>query len=129
EAVKTNPKDFDSLVELGFMEFDQQNYREAVNWYTKALDVHDEPDVRTDLGTALYNTGRTDDAIAQFQQSLKADPTNGQTLFDIGVVLMEGKNDKRGALEYFEKLIAAHPDFPQAEIVKQQIERLKEQTK
>lgn len=129
-AVKTNPKDFDSLIELGFMAFEQQNYQAAASWYEKALVVQpNDVGVRTDMGTALYNVGRTDDAIAEFRKSLDIEPTHPQALFNLGVVLLEEKNDKRGALQYFEKLVASHPEFPQTAMVKQQIEVLKEQTK
>ena len=69
EQLKTNPRNFEALTELGNMQFDQKNYREAANWYTKALDVRpDELDLRTDLGTAMFYDNRFDDAIAQFKK-------------------------------------------------------------
>ena len=128
--VQANPRDFDSLIELGFLHFEQQNFDQAANWYSKALDVRpDDVAVRTDYGTALYNVGKTDQAIAEFRKSLEYDPNHPQGLFNLGVVLLEVKNDKQGALENFEKLVAAHPEFPQVPLVKQQIELLKEQQK
>ena len=127
-AVETNPRDFDSLIELGFLNFEQQNFEQAVLWYTKALEVQPaDVAVRTDLGTALYNVGKTDEAVAEFRKSLEYDPSHPQALFNLGVVLLEVKNDKQGALENFEKLVATHPEFPQVPLVKQQIEILKEQ--
>src|SRR5215467_10344559 len=33
EKIKRNPKDFDSIVELGNMDFDQKNYDDAINLY------------------------------------------------------------------------------------------------
>jgi tetratricopeptide (TPR) repeat protein len=123
-----NPRDVESLIELGFLYFEQQNFEEAVNWYGRALEVDpNDVGVRTDMGTAMFNLGRVDDSIAEFRKSLQVDPTHPQALFNLGVVLLEAKDDKAGALENFEKLIAAHPDFPQAAVVKQQIELLKEQ--
>ena len=126
--VQANPKDFDSMIELGFLHFEQQDFQEAANWYSKSLEVRpDDVGVRTDYGTALYNVGKTDEAVAQFRKSLEYEPTHPQALFNLGVVLLEVKNDKQGALENFEKLVAAHPEFPQVPLVKQQIEVLKEQ--
>ena len=130
KAVQTNPKDFDSLIELGFTYFEQQNFQQAVSWYTKALDVRpNDAGVRTDLGTALYNVGRVDDALVEFRKSLGYEPNQPQALFNLGAVLMEEKNDRKGALDAFEKLVASHPEFPQIAVVKQQIALLKEPQK
>ena len=128
--IKQNPKDFDSIVELGNINFDQRNFADAVNLYKKALEVRpDALNVRTDMGTALFYQNKFDEAIAEFQQTLKGDPTNAQALFNIGVSMLHGKNDPKGALEYWERLVATNPNHPQAVFVKDQIQKLKEQQK
>jgi cytochrome c-type biogenesis protein CcmH/NrfG len=128
--IKQNPKDFDSIVELGNINFDQRNFADAVNLYKKALEVRpDALNVRTDMGTALFYQNKFDEAIAEFQQTLKGDPTNAQALFNIGVSMLHGKNDPKGALEYWERLVATNPNHPQAIFVKEQIQKLKEQQK
>ena len=66
--IKQNPRDFDSIVELGNMNFDQKNYDDAVNLYKKALEIRpDALNVRTDMGTALFYQMRYDEAIAIFK--------------------------------------------------------------
>src|SRR5215472_15665295 len=55
DRVKADPKDFEALVSLGNVDFDQRNYPEAASYYTKALAVHDDLNVRTDLGTMLFD--------------------------------------------------------------------------
>src|SRR6266704_7088227 len=48
--IKQNPKDFDSIVELGNINFDQKNYDDAINLYKKALEVRpDDLSLRTDM--------------------------------------------------------------------------------
>src|SRR5258708_27132627 len=37
--IKQNPKDFDSIVQLGNLDFDQRNYDDAINLYKKALEI------------------------------------------------------------------------------------------
>src|SRR5262249_10175258 len=55
DAVKSDPKNFEAMVELGNMQFDQQEYDAAASWYRKALGLRpQEVTVRTDLGTALF---------------------------------------------------------------------------
>ena len=128
--IKQNPKDFDSIVELGNLNFDQKNYDDAINLYKKALEVRpDALNVRTDMGTAMFYLNHFDDAIAEFQKTLKADPNNAQALFNLGVAMLHGKNDTKRALEYWEKLVETNPNHPQAAFVREQIQKLKEQKK
>lgn len=130
EQVKQNPQDFAALVELGNIHFDQRNFSDAINWYSKALEV--EPDnvsLRTDLGTAYFYSERIDEAIAEFNKSLALNPTHPQALFNMGVALLHGKNDAKGALEYWGKLVETNPNDPKIALVKEQIQALKEQDK
>jgi len=126
ETVSKDPKNFDALIELGNMHFDQRAYDKAAGLYKKGLEVQPgNVTLRTDLGTALFYSRRVDEAIVELRKSLELDPTHPQTLFNLGVALLEGKNDSKGALEAWEKLVAANPDFPQIAIVKQQIDALR----
>jgi cytochrome c-type biogenesis protein CcmH/NrfG len=128
--IKQNPRDFDSIVELGNLNFDQKNYSDAVNLYQKALQIRpDALNVRTDMGTAMFYQNRFDEAIAVFQETLKSDPKNAQALFNLGVAMLHGKNDVKRAIEYWERLVDLNPDNPQAAFVKEQIQKLKEQQK
>jgi len=130
DSVKSNPANFEAMVELGNMQFDQQNYDAAAGWYRKALDVRpQEVSVRTDLGTALFYSNHIDESLTELRKSLELNPTHPQTLFNIGVVLLDGKKDTKGALEAWDKLVATNPNFPQIAIVKQQIAALREQQK
>jgi len=128
--IKQNPRDFDSIVELANLNFDQKNYSDAINLYKNALQIRpDDLQIHTDMGTAMFYQNRFDDAIAEFQQILQKDPKNAQALFNLGVTMLHGKNDPKRALEYWEKMVDANPDHPQAAFVKEQIQKLKEQQK
>lgn len=128
--IKQNPQDFDSIVELGNINFDQRNFADAVSLYQKALQIRPGAvNVRTDMGTAMFYQDRFDEAIAEFQQTLKADPQNAQALFNLGVAMLHGKNDPKSAMEYWQRLIDTNPDHPQAGLVREQIQKLKGQQK
>jgi len=128
--IKQNPRDFDSIVELGNLNFDQKNYADAINLYKNALQIRpDDPQVQTDMGTSMFYQNRFDDAIAAFQRILQKDPKNAQALFNLGVTMLHGKNDPKRALEYWEKMVDSNPNHPQAAFVKEQIQKLKEQQK
>jgi len=128
--IKQNPKDFDSIIELANLNFDQKSYDDAIKLYQKALEIRpDAINVRTDMGTAMFYQDRFDEAIAEFERTLNADSNNAQALFNLGVAMLHGKNDAKRALEYWQKLVETNPNHPQAAFVREQIKKLKEQEK
>jgi tetratricopeptide (TPR) repeat protein len=66
--------------------------------------------VSTDLGTAIWYSGRADEALAQYDRSLIIDPTHAQTLFNVGIVRADGKHDYAGAIAAWEALLKTNPD-------------------
>lgn len=127
DAINRNPNDYDSLVKLGDVFYDGQQYPNAIQYYERALAIHPEnPDVRTDMGTAYWYTGDADKAIAAMQTSLKYRPGHPQTLFNLGWVRWQGKADPKGAISAWEQLLKANPDYPQRQQVEQYIAKAKE---
>jgi cytochrome c-type biogenesis protein CcmH/NrfG len=127
EAVNSNPTDFDSLVKLGDVYYDGQQFPTAIQYYERALAIHPEnPDVRTDLGTAYWYTGNADKAIAEMETSLKYKPGHPQTLFNLGWVKWQGKADAKGAVAAWQNLLKTNPDYPQKQQVEQYIAKAKE---
>jgi len=127
EAVNKDPKDFDSLAKLGNLYYDGQQYANAIQYYERALTIHpDNPDVRTDMGTAYWYTGNAEKALAAMEASLKYRPGHPQTLFNLGWVRWQGKQDPKGAIEAWQQLLKANPDYPQKQQVEQYIAKAKE---
>ena len=81
----------------------------------------------TDLGTSLWYSGKPDDAIAQFSKSLAINPTHAQTLFNLGIVKRDGKHDAAGAVQAWEKLLAANPTYVDRDKVQQLLEQVRQQ--
>ncbi len=127
EAVNKDPNDFDSLVKLGNLYYDGQQFPNAIQYYERALAIHpDNPDVRTDMGTAYWYTGNVEKALAAMETSLKYRPGHPQTLFNLGWVRWQGKQDPKGAIEAWQQLLKANPDYPQRQQVEQYIAKAKE---
>jgi cytochrome c-type biogenesis protein CcmH/NrfG len=127
EAVNKNPNDYDSLVKLGNLFYDGQQFPNAIQYYERALAIHpDNPDVRTDMGTAYWYMGNADKAVAAMETSLKYRPGHPQTLFNLGWVRWQGKSDAKGAVEAWQQLLKTNPDYPQKEQVEQYIAKAKE---
>jgi cytochrome c-type biogenesis protein CcmH/NrfG len=124
--LKTNPKDFDTIVKLGNLYYDGQAYPQAIEYYEKATALQPEnADVRTDLGTAYWYTGNADKAIASFEKALTIRPNHAPTLFNLGIVRWKGKKDPKGAIVAWEKLLQTNPDYPQRDEVQKLIEGAK----
>jgi cytochrome c-type biogenesis protein CcmH/NrfG len=107
-----NPKDVSALIELGNIYYDASQWNDAITYYTRALnETPANPDVRTDMGIAYFNTGESDRALKEFDHALKDDPRHSQTLFNVGVVKMNGKNDAKGAIAAWESLLKMDPQY------------------
>ncbi|HUA15332.1 MAG TPA: tetratricopeptide repeat protein [Verrucomicrobiae bacterium] len=127
DAVNKNPSDFDSLVKLGNVFYDARQFPSAIQYYERALAIHPEnPDVRTDMGTAYWYVGNADKAIEAMETSLRYRPGHPQTLFNLGWVRWQGKNDPKGAVDAWQQLLKANPDYPQRQQVEQYIAKAKE---
>ena len=127
EAINRDPKDFDSLVKIGNLYYDGKQFPSAIQYYERALAIHPEnPDVRTDMGTAYWYTGDAEKALAAMETSLKYRPGHPQTLFNLGWVRWQGKQDPKGAIEAWQELLKSNPDYPQKQQVEQYIAKAKE---
>jgi cytochrome c-type biogenesis protein CcmH/NrfG len=126
DILKADPKNVRAATELGNKLYDAERYTEAIAYYRQALALEPKNiNLSTDLATALWYTGDADGALAQFEQSLAIDPTHGQTLFNIGIVKSQGKNDYKGASVAWEKLLASNPGYPEADRVRRMLDEAK----
>lgn len=120
-----DPKNLSALIQLGNLYYDHQRYQPAVDWYGKALDIDPRnPNVRTDRGTSYWNLNQPDAAIVEFKKALEVDPGHAQTLYNLGVVYLHGKNDPEGAKQAWQKLLAANPNYPDRANVERQLAAL-----
>lgn len=124
-VLASDPKNVKANVELANKLYDAGRYVEALPYYQQAVTLDPKNvGVSTDYGTALYYAGRADEALAQFDKSLAIDPRHAQTLFNIGIVKRDAKNDPQGAIAAWERLLAAAPDYSDAAKVKTMIAEL-----
>ena len=124
--LQANPKDFETLRQLGNLYYDGQAFPQAIDYYNKALTVDPKnPDVLTDLGTAYWYTGDADKALAEFGKSLAVRPNHPGTMFNEGIVMWQGKKDPKGAVVVWEQLMKTNPNYEQKDQVQMLIERAK----
>ena len=118
----SNPRDLNSLIRLGNLYYDHGRYQNAVEYYGRALEIDpNNPNVRTDRGTSYWNLGQTDAAIGEFKKSLEVDPNHAQTLYNLGLVYLRGKNNHEEARIAWKLLLATNPDYPDRAKVEQEL--------
>lgn len=82
---------------------------QAVEKYRQVLDLTPEwVDAHINLGVALYQMGRADEARAEFLTAVQLDPLNGISRYNLGCVLEEqGEVDQ--AIEHLRRAVRALP--------------------
>lgn len=127
EKLKTSPNDPDLLANIGNIYSDTQQFKLAVEYYGRSLQAApSNANVRTDMGTVYFYLGDPDRAIREFETALRYDPKHAQTLFNLGMVKWQAKSDTKGAVECWERLLRAVPDYPDRAKVQELISRAKQ---
>jgi len=126
EALAKDPKNLNALISLGNMMMDSSRFSEAVDAYQKALDIDPKnTDVRVDMGTCYKSMGKPDIAVKEYLRALEVNPQHLHALKNMGIVYAYDLHDAKEAVKAFEKALAAAPNDPDAERVKQEIQKLK----
>jgi len=110
--LKTDPKNTTLLVQVGALYHATHQFKEAASYYQRAVDA-DPKNVanRNKLASSLYRDGDVDGALAQLKQALSYDPADANSLFNVGMIRLEGKQDARGALAAWRQLLKANPEL------------------
>ena len=120
DMLTRDPKNLTAAVNAANLLYDGHRYVEAIPFYQQAFALNESDiNVSTDLGTALWYAGRPDEALAQYDRSLKMAPTHAQTLYNVGIVRADGKHDYPGAVVAWERLLATSPAYQNAATVRE----------
>ena len=97
--LKTDPNNSSLLNQIGTLYKATHQFKEAAGYFQRAIDA-DPKNVaaRTDLASCLFYQGDADGAIQQLQQSLSYDPKDANSLFNLGMIRLQAKNDSSGAV-------------------------------
>jgi len=110
--LKSDPRNSDLLIEVGNIYEKTHQFKEAAGYYEKALQVKPKNvAIRTEMASCLYYSGDVDGAILQLQQSLRDDPKDVNSLFNLGMIKWQGKQDGSGALSAWHELLKSNPEL------------------
>lgn len=112
DQLKKDPKDSKALAQAGSIYHTTHQFKEAAEYYNKAVEADpNNVTLRIKLASSLYRSGDVDSAIAQLNVGLKHDPRNANALFDLGMIRLQGKQDSKGALDAWQKLLRSNPNL------------------
>ena len=112
EKLKSDPNNADLLTKVGDLYVATHQFKDASGYYDKALHVDPKNvPVRTQLASCLYYQGDVDGAITQLQQALQYDPKDANSLFNLGMIKLQGKKDSKGALAAWQLLLKSNPQL------------------
>jgi tetratricopeptide (TPR) repeat protein len=126
-ALKIDSESFPALINRGIANVMMRRYGEAVPVLRKALKNHEQSAVgHYFLGQALANLGLFDDAEKELLTSLELGKEEMKEAHRILAIIYSSRGAKKRAAEELETYLKLAPDTPDAEKLKEQIQRLKE---
>jgi len=110
--VQKDPKNADLLAKVGRIYESTHQFKEAADYFQKSLALKpDNVALRNEMASCLYYTGDVDGALKEFERSLKDDPKNPNSLFNMGMIRWRGKNDAAGAVSAWQELLKLNPSL------------------
>jgi cytochrome c-type biogenesis protein CcmH/NrfG len=110
EKLKSDPNNSDLLFQVGNIYKATHQFKDAAGYYDKALQADPKNvAIRTELASCLYYSGDVDGALSQLQQGLHYDPKDANSLFNLGMIKWQGKQDGQGALAAWRELLKSNP--------------------
>lgn len=112
EKLKTNPENAELLSQIGNIYKSAHQFKDAAGYYDKALKLDPKNvAVRTEMASCMYYSGDVDAAISQLRQALRYDPKDANSLFNLGMIEWQGKQDTKGALAAWQELLKTNPQL------------------
>ncbi len=110
EELKGDPNNSDLLIQVGDIYKSTHQFKEAAAYYDKSLQVNPKNvAIRTEMASCLYYSGDVEGAISQLQKALEYDPNDANSLFNLGLFKWQGKQDGKGALAVWQRLLKSNP--------------------
>ena len=112
EKLKGDPNNTDLLTQAGNIYLSTHQFKEAAGYFDRVLQI--EPKnvaIRTEMASCMFYNGDVDGAISQLQQSLRYDPKDANSLFNLGMIKWQGKKDTKGAVAAWQQLLKLNPQL------------------
>lgn len=130
KSIPQDPKDdkpqhAEALMQLGNANYMIQRYPTAKDYYARAVHANGKLlDARLGLINCYALMGQVDDALKEIKALLAIDQKHPEALYNQGMLLLYGKQDRAGAKQAWERLVSAHPENEWAQHAAERLHRL-----
>lgn len=105
KAIEINPKEYDALIQLGFI-FQNIDKNISIDYFkTTAKLFPDKIEPRYDLAMIYQQEEKPYEAIEMYKEILQIDSTNSNAYYNMGYVYLAMLNDFDKSIEFFSKCI------------------------
>ena len=125
-ALQKDPSNPDLLAQIATVYLHTQQFAAAVDYYGRAVKVKPTADGYVKLGGAYLHAGSPDQTLDALNHALQLDPKSADALFNLGMLKWRVKNDPKGAVDAWQRLIKANPNFPRRAEVEKMIAQAKQ---
>jgi tetratricopeptide (TPR) repeat protein len=111
--LKTHPSSSEAYAHLGLLEAREQNYKQAVVFYRKALALHATvPGLRLNLGLALFKAGEMEEAVREFLPLFRSAPVSSPDRQRLAILVgmsYYGLGEHAKAVPYLKAAVSGDP--------------------
>jgi tetratricopeptide (TPR) repeat protein len=108
-----NPRFHQALNELGTVLGQMKEHEGAIDAFRRSLQILDSVEVRYNLGTALFESGRLEEAIGEYGKAESLGFRNPRLYNNLGAIYRQlGQNEK--AMDLFRRALSSGEEFPLA---------------
>jgi tetratricopeptide (TPR) repeat protein len=126
EILKKDPNNLQALVNIGNLYFDTRQDLLAIEHYQKALAMDPRNvNVRTDMAVCFRRAGNPDRAVEELKKAISMDPRHAQSRYNLGIILINDKNDAEGGIRAWEALLENIPNYPYRDSLRSEIARMR----
>jgi cytochrome c-type biogenesis protein CcmH/NrfG len=112
EKLKSDANNSALLAQVGAIYHATHRFKEASAYYEKAVQIESgNVALRNKLASSLYRSGDVEGAIAQLNEALHHDPKDANSLFNLGMIRLQGKGDGKGAVAAWQQLLKSNPQL------------------
>jgi tetratricopeptide (TPR) repeat protein len=127
KVLEINPDNIKTLTQLGNLYYDSQQPQLAVEYYQRVLKLNPElSDVRVDMATMYSQLKRPEEAVRELDMVIEKDPRHALARINKGIILKRDLQDYKGAIAAWQGLLDIQPDHPQADKIREFINKTKE---
>ncbi|MFZ0394134.1 MAG: tetratricopeptide repeat protein [Terracidiphilus sp.] len=112
QKLTTDPNNAALLVQVGTIYHATHQFPAAAAYFGRAAQADPaNVAIRSKLAASLFRGGDADGAIVQLNQALHYSPTDANSLFNLGLIRWQGKQDAKGALAAWQLLLKSNPQL------------------